>query len=55
MLNKIIIFAPTPRDAEVLAATLNLRLRQWEWASEGGLGTWANVGDLLDSIEEGSE
>lgn len=55
MLNKIPIYAPSTKHAALLAATMNLRLRQWEYAGESEYGrhdTWANVGDVLDSIEE---
>ncbi len=53
MLNKIPIYAPTFDDAAELAATMNLKLRHWEYAGVGLFEVeWANVGDVLDSIEE---
>lgn len=59
MPNKIPIYASNYYAAAKLAATMNLSLRHWEWAGVSNLGsriTWANVGDVLDSIDttEGS-
>ena len=53
MLNKIPIYASNFAHAAELAETMNLRLRQWEYAGVDVFDAeWANVGDVLDEIEE---
>jgi hypothetical protein len=50
---RIAIYAPTYRQAAELAATMNLSLRHWIYEGSGprALGTWADVGSVMDAYQ----